>query len=311
VEPLLILGNRKAGTLARHAPPGAPSTLEACAREAGFAPEVVFTHSSAHLRQELRQRALGTERKVAIAGGDGTLHVAAQVLAESGVRLGIIPLGTANNFATALGIPTDLRAAFQVIACGTPLGIDLGVAEGEYFTEGAGVGVFAELLVVTGSQHGPQAMLRTLRALLRMFLVNRPQRLRLTIDGEPHVQDALTVTVANTAYVGYNFPIAPCARVTDGELDVVIIDPLLRREYAAYYRAIRAQAHLELPKVRVVRAREVRIEAARRAPVHVDDRPFKRTPVTVRVAPGALQVMVEPGQMPAPSQTPPPEGERG
>ncbi|HET7225645.1 MAG TPA: diacylglycerol kinase family protein [Candidatus Eisenbacteria bacterium] len=288
-EPLLIFANRSAGSVLR----GGEPPLVRFARAAGLEAQVIPARSAADLQRQLRARALGRLSRVAIAGGDGTLHAAVQVLAGSDVTLGILPQGTANNFATALHIPRDLPSAFRVIAEGEERRVDLGLAGGEYFTEAAGVGVFADLLAFTGAGHNLRHTLRGLEVLARAVLFDRPQRVTLEVDGERSVEEVLNVTVANTFAVGYNLPIAPGARATDARLDVIVIGSLTRREMPLYWRALRRQEHLDLPKVHAMRARRVTLSARHRLLVHVDDRVIRRTPLELQVAPAALKVMVD------------------
>jgi diacylglycerol kinase (ATP) len=216
-----------------------------------------------------------------------------QELAGKGTALAILPQGTANNFATALRLPLDLPSAFRVIAEGDRREVDLGRANGVYFAEAAGVGIFADLLAVSRAGHGFLDVMRVVGMLLKAWIANQPRRLTLVLDGERQAQEVLNVTVANTFAVGYNIPIAPTARLTDEQLDVVVVEALDRHEMLAYYRAIRAQLHLDLPKVKLRRAREVRIEARHRQIVHIDDRARWRTPITAVVEPRALSVLVD------------------
>lgn len=286
---LVIFANRYAGTFQRMR---GETPLEHYAREAGFEPEVVYTNSGIHLRRELRER-LDSLEQVAIAGGDGTIHSAVQVLVGSGVALGILPQGTANNFARALRLPGDLPSAFRVLAEGEARDVSVGDCSGEYFTEGAGVGIFADTLALSNSAGRTKSIARTLKVLLRLIVTNKPYKIQLTIDGERIVEEAFSVTVANAYAVGLNFPIAPHARLTDDVLDVVIINPLARGEWFKMFKAIRAQNHLDWPQVRVVRGREIHIDSRRPIRVHVDDRARKRTPVDIRIVPDALRVIVD------------------
>src|SRR5687768_11972684 len=164
-EKLVIFANRYAGTLQRMR---GQTPLEAYAREAGFDPEIVYTNSGIHLRRELRERLPRLER-IVVAGGDGTIHPAVQVLANTDEALGILPQGTANNFAGALRLPGDLPSAFRVIAEGEPRRVSLGDCAGEYFTESAGIGVFADTLALSNSAGRTKSVLRTLRVLLRLM----------------------------------------------------------------------------------------------------------------------------------------------
>lgn len=286
---LVILANKYAGTLSRLR---GNTSIADLAREAGFEPEVIYTHSSKHLRRFLREHVVGKLDRIAIAGGDGTLHAAVQELAYSDTALGVLAQGTANNFATALRLPRDLPSAFRTIAEGDICSVDLGCIDGYYFTEGAGVGVFADTLALANTGRS-KSVLRTLRTLLQLLVMNRQYRLTLVIDGVPYSGEVLNVVVANTFCLGLNFPIAPHARLTDSQLDVVVIQALTRREWLPYFKAIRAQSHLSLPKVATVRAREVEIHSRRPLNVHIDDRAWRKTPVRIRVAARALKVMVD------------------
>ena len=88
-------------------------------------------------------------------------------------------------------------------------------------------------------------------------------------------------------------PIAPHADIDDGLFEIVIFRDVHRRELPAYLRALRAQMHLGLPKVEVLRAKEVRIEGGKPMNVHADDQVVGVTPQTVTMQQGALQVLVD------------------
>jgi diacylglycerol kinase (ATP) len=290
MEPLLILANKYAGTLSRLK---GETPLEQYAREAGLEPRVIYTNNPSHLRHYLREEVVGNLDRVAVAGGDGTLHAAVQVLAKSDVALGILPQGTANNFANALRLPGDLPSAFRVIAEGETQAVSLGIAEGEYFTEAAGVGIFADTLALSHAASRTKSLIRTFTALGRLMLNHRPYRMKLTVDGEVLIEDALNVTIANSYVVGLGWPIAPHARLTDDYLDVVILGPIPRRDWFKVWRAIKTQAHLGWPEVRALQGKHIRIESRHQHRVHVDDRARKKTPVDIEIVPQALKVLVD------------------
>ena len=289
-EKLVIFANKYAGALSRLK---GETSLEEYAREAGLEAEVVYTNSGIHLRRILREQVIGKLKRVAVAGGDGTIHSAVQVLANSGVEMGILPQGTANNFANALRLPLDLPSAFRVLAEGEARPVSLGEADGEYFTEAAGAGFFAEALALGGAARRAKNPLKMMYAALQLLLTNRAHRLMLDLDGDRLEQEILSVTVANSYCVGLNFPIAPHARLTDDYLDIVIVEPLSRREFIPYYQAMRMQSHTSLPKVRVLRARNIHISARRPVRVHVDDRARRKTPLNIRIVPEGLRVVVD------------------
>jgi diacylglycerol kinase (ATP) len=290
-RPCPILVNDKAGAL--KSTPG-PDEIEELARELEIPVEVIPSGSPDDARAILRRLVAEGAERVAVAGGDGTVAMAVQILACTDTALGILPQGTANNFATALRLPMDLPSALRILHEGIVRPVDLGQVGDDrlYFTESAGVGLFADALTLYGAKANKNA-LRTLYAMLRLLMSLRARRIRLTVDGEVHTERAVMCEAANSFRMAHAVPIAPGAKLTDGELDVVIVGDLTRGELLPYYRAFRAQLHQTLPKVHIVRAKEVKIESRAPFNVHCDDKRVGLTPVTLRAAPRALKVLVE------------------
>lgn len=254
--------------------------------------EVVGTKSESHMIHTLKDLAAKGAPRVAVAGGDGTVTTAVQVLAGSDTALGIIPQGTANNFATALRLPQDLPSALRILQEGEVMPVDLGKVCGRFFTESAGVGLFANALSLYGRDSNKN-LIRSLITVFKLILNLRAQRLILTIDGRKFEEPAVFCVAANSFRMGHSLAIAPSAKITDGLLDIVILGDVRRNELWSYYRAVRQQMHITLPKVTTMQASEIRIETRRASPVHSDDRVPCVTPVTITSEPKALKVVVE------------------
>ncbi len=284
-----ILLNGRAG--AYHAS-ASPEQLAELAREIGLEADIVPTKSADDMRSILRKLVSEKAKRVAVVGGDGTVALAVQELAHTETVLGIIPQGTFNNFATALHLPTDLTTALRVLKDGAIREVDVGKVRERYFTEAAGVGLFADALAIYGHPDSKN-IFRALRTLARIVFSYRAQYVRLIADGETIVERAVLCTVANTFRTGTAVPIAPEAKVTDGKLDVVIVGDLKRGELIPYFRAVRARRHMNLPKVTTTRAKEIRIESRHRMRVHCDDAIVGTTPVTICAEAKALRVLVE------------------
>ena len=284
-----IFLNDRAGSL--HATPGVEQIREMCA-DLGIPAEVVSTESAKQMTEAIRRLVASGAERVIVAGGDGTIAAAVQELAHTDTALGIIPQGSANNFATALRLPHDLPSALRVIRDGAVREVDLGKVGDRYFTEAAGVGLFADSLALYG--HGSNRnVLRALYTMIKLVLSLRAQRLFITADGEQKVERAVMCTVSNSYRMADSLPVAPEAKVTDEELDVVIVGDLRRRELIPYYRAMRAQLHQKLEKITTFRAREIKIESRHRMNVHCDDRVVGTTPATFTSQPHALKVLVD------------------
>jgi YegS/Rv2252/BmrU family lipid kinase len=253
--------------------------------------DVIGTKSERHMIEVLQKLVAQGTPRIAVAGGDGTVSTAIQVLAQTDSALGILPQGTANNFATALHVPQDLPSALRCLEEGEIMEVDLGRIGKRYFMESAGVGLFADALSLYGSSN--KNPFRTLYTVFRLIVGLRAHRVRLTIDGEAIEEPAVMCAVANSFRMAHSLALAPSAKVTDGLLDLVIFGDLDRSELLPYYRALRAQMHTSLPKCKIRQAKTIKIESRRRLPVNTDDKVLFRTPVTIETAPKALKVVVE------------------
>lgn len=284
-----VLVNLRAGAL--HEQSG-PEQLRRMARDVGLELQLIPTRSPDQLRAELKRLVDQGAEKVAIAGGDGTVALAVQELAHRPTALGILSLGTFNNFATALRLHHNLPAALRTLKCGVVKAVDLGKVGDRYFTETAGAGLFADGLALYGSGSNKN-LLRGAYAGLRLALSFRAREIEVIVDGQTHPERVTLCEVANTYRFAQAAPIAPEARLDDGLLDVVVLADLRRRELLPYLRAIRAQMHLGLPKVRVLRGREIILRSRKPRNVHCDEKLVGATPQTIRVQPGALRVLVD------------------
>jgi diacylglycerol kinase (ATP) len=283
-----ILVNGRAGT---PQPRARVEQLHHLVEILGHQADIIITSSEAEMNAHLYRLVQAGAPRVAVAGGDGTVARAVPSLAYTDTALSILPLGTFNNFAAALNIPRDLHAALRLLWEGTVSEVDLGEVNGHLYTEAAGAGLLADFVALT-STDGRKLPLRTLAATSRLFWANRAYPLRLTIDGAPYDDQLSLCLVANSYRVGMAISVAAGARMTDGRLNVVLVEALTRQEWWPYARATWIQMLQTLPKVHVLTAQEVRLEAPAGIYVHCDDRLLLRAPATFRARPKALKVLV-------------------
>jgi diacylglycerol kinase (ATP) len=256
---------------------------------------------------------------VVVAGGDGTVNRVARHLVGTGVPLAIVPVGTANNIASALGISGKPKKLVAGLESAKPLTFDVGLVRGPWgesrFFEGVGVGLLAEAICLAASKKEAgakpdnqerQEFMRELRFLRRALLDFPPLRWRVTLDGEDASGEYLLCEVLNTSLIGPRLCLAPKAVPTDGLLDVILLDEA-QRERLHQYLVDRLKGDAGPPKLEVRRAREVQISIEGVA-VRIDDR-IKRagarveseaasngdpwaTVIDVRLESGTLTVMV-------------------
>jgi diacylglycerol kinase (ATP) len=244
----------------------------------------------------LAREAADSGHDVVVAGGDGTVSLAAGALLDHpDASLGILAAGTFNNMARGFGVPTTLDEALDVIATGRTARVDAGwVARDEEtgqrpFFEAAGVGLDAVgfLAVELAERHGWR---RAIRAVLRGLRLRRTP-MRITIDGTAYRTGAPTVVVSNGPYHGLGFAASPDADPTDGRLDVLVFRGMGRWEVLAHFVRIAFRRPRREPRVHQVRGRRVTIEGTRRAlPAHADGESIGVTPVTFEVRAAALRI---------------------
>ena len=169
--------------------------------------------------------AAGT-RMVVAAGGDGTVRACAQALAGTEVPLGIVPLGTANLAARALGIPSGVGGSLATAFGGHERRIDLAVAGELTFAAMAGIGLDAEVVAATPRLLKRRAGWLAYAAAGVAHLAGRGERFTVRLDDdEPLARQARCVVVGNAGLLPGGFTLLPQARLDDGLLDVGILAP--------------------------------------------------------------------------------------
>jgi len=263
--------------------------------------DVRATEHAGHAEELALEAAREGFATVAAAGGDGTLNEVVNGLAEAPrkPRLGLLPLGTGNDFARTLELPPTSEEAVRVLAEGRARSCDLAVLESDetrrYFinlsTGGFSGQVDEQLTDEIKSAWGPLAYLRA--ALVCLPEID-PYTLELTFDGEQNLSlDAYNLVVANGRYVAAGMPAAPEARIDDGLLDVVAIRACDLTALAALApRALAGEYLDDEERIFFRRARRLEIRSHPRMTFNVDGEVVGDSDVSFEVVPDALDVIV-------------------
>src|SRR5947208_15962385 len=200
------------------------------------------------------------------AGGDGTLNEVVNGIAQGGCKaaLGLLPLGTGNDFARTLGVPTDLETAIEQIMAGKIRAIDLVRVTSDRIrhfvnvSSGGFSGVVDEKLTPEMKRTwGPLAYLRSAAA---AFSELRGYATRVALDdAEAHDLDLYNVVIANGRYVAGGIPIAPEADITDRLLDIVLIPERGPADLAILAAQILVGKHLTSDAIMFRRAKKISI----------------------------------------------------
>jgi len=290
----------------------------------GWHCELQPSENPEHVRQ-LTERAVATGvDAVLIAGGDGTIHHAVQVLANSAIPLGIIPCGRGNDLVRALGIPLDAEAAAEVIARQNLKAIDLGQVmaasdEGQRANFSSPVPRPSSLSVpspvprpsprffcgivtcgfdseVADFAHRhrqiPGGWVGYFGAALLLLARYRFKTVRVRGDGWSFDGETLLVATANCPAYGGGMWIAPTAKLNDGLLHVCIVRATSKWRILRLLPTVFSGEHVREPEVSLHPAKRVHLDSDEAIPLFADGEPVGTTPATVTVAPNALRVFV-------------------
>lgn len=250
-----------------------------------------ITRDLEHAR-ELAAHAAQAGEVVVTLGGDGLVGCVCGVLRDHpGAVLGILPGGRGNDTARALEIPKGLAAACAVLATGVERDLDVGDVDSRAFVGIASLGYDSDANRIANLAPKRLGNLAYLYGGLRALASWDPARFELRLDGEPLRFAGYTVAACNSPYYGGGMRLAPAARLDDGALDVVLISQLAKRSFLATLPRVFNGTHVRHPAVRVLRGRELRVDADRPFAIYADGDPIGETPATIRVVPRALRVL--------------------
>jgi len=200
-----------------------PGQIEKLIDPERFNAEIVITTSSQQTRDIAHQAVQKNLDAVIAVGGDGTINDIASRLVNSSVALGIIPFGSGNGFARALKIPVSVKQSIALINRFQLKDVDACFVNGHFFCNVGGVGFDAHIAnqfqtsVSRGLWNYTKLVLRELR-------FYKPRHYKLLVDDQPYETDAFLITVCNGNQFGNNAFIAPGADLSDGLMNVVILE---------------------------------------------------------------------------------------
>lgn len=282
------------------------------AEHLGAAAELrVFSGVSQAESVALLDRARRDVDAVIVCGGDGIAHLAANALAEGDVPLGIIPAGSGNDAAAALGIPSDPVAAadalLAALVAGSVARIDLG------HTEAAPVAPHASgrwwlTMLYGGFDSGVNERANRLRwptgprrydvAIGLELLRLKPRQVRLTLDDGTDLEVAVTlVAIGNGPQYGGGKQITPDAKMDDGVFDLTVVGPVTRLTLAKLAPTLPRAGHIGHPAITRYRAKELTF-AGDGIIAYADGERISELPLQTRCVPAALPVLVPVGLKP-------------
>ena len=221
---------------------------------------------------------------VVAVGGDGTVNEVINGLAGHDVPLGVIPLGTANDFARQVGIPLDADHAMDIILRRNPVRIDTAEVNGRRYLNASVGGVGAEATAETAAE-SKEALGMIAYAItgVRKLAGLSPRAMRFRAPSFSFDCECLAFAVGNSRATGGGTMITPRASVVDGLLDVCIVESMPRADFLALALRIRRGEHVGDQGVTYVQLPCVRVEADQPLTVNVDGEPTEARKLEYRI----------------------------
>lgn len=270
--------------------------------ERGWDVSVRLTERPGHATELAREAATQGYDMVVAVGGDGTIGEVAAGLVGTSTTLGVLPVGTGNQWAHMLDLPvwspvyrSALLDASRILVEGEHRRIDVGKADGHYFVMWCGVGFDAQVAQDVEPHRKARRSLGNLTylvmAVAEAFFM-RGTRTTVVVDGRALRYHALLIVIANAQLYGASFKLAPEARLDDGLLDIFVFRGNNLVDILCHFALLVLGRHTGSRGVEVLQGRNVYVSTENTLPTHVDGNPVGTTPLSVEVIPRALSVVV-------------------
>ena len=269
--------------------------VESALRRASEQVVVHPAHGGTELMGALRAAMAEEPDLLVVGGGDGTIGCAAGLVAHSRTTLGVLPLGTANDFARTLEIPTPLTAAVDTLLDGQIVDVDLGRVDGRAYLNVASLG----LSVAVTRRLTPGLKRRLGRfaypvATLAAYRGHRPFAARVELDDGTvlELEDLMQVAVGNGRHYGGGLTVSPSASIDDHLLDVYAVGQGRLRDHLSIARLLRTGHLVEHDRVHHLTARRLTLVTDEPLEINLDGEVAAVTPATFEVDRNALHVVV-------------------
>ena len=272
--------------------------VERMLHDAGIDHEMRVSTSAEDLLRSARAAGEEGARIVAILGGDGSVHLAANGLLGTGAALAVLPAGTGDDFATSIGAK-KLPEAVQLLVDPTIVPIDVVKltcgAQERHYVNIAGAGFDSDVNETANAMKVRLGNTGTyVAALVRTLPKFRPAGFWITVDDERLELEAMLVVVGNAPAYGGGMRVLPAAIVNDGVLDVCVVTALSKPGFLKAFPRVFRGTHTSHPNVLMLRGTHVHIEADREVQVYADGERIGPLPAVHELIPAALPVVVGP-----------------
>ena len=268
-------------------------SLEVLLKSNNLPYEIISKSNPEDTSTELRLKiaAGGFERVVAI-GGDGLVNLCLQEVAERDIALAVIPAGTGNDFARAVGShKKSVAEIFNAVLSHEPSAIDLGLITGDFgkrwYVQVLSTGFDALVNNLANRISWPRGQIKYTLATIFTLARFKPIEYEITIDDKQFKQDFMLLSVANGETYGGGMRICPNASNSDGIFDILLVHPVSKIVLLAIFPKVFAGKHIPHPRIEIIKGRKVQLSA--NASAFADGEFVSTLPIKIENIPNALK----------------------
>jgi len=234
--------------------------------------EMVLTKAPKQATELAKKAANNGYKNIVAVGGDGTVNEVVNGLVGTDATLGIIPIGSGNDFSRAIGLARNINKDLKILLAKKTKEIDLGFVNNRYFVDGLGVGFDAEAsMKVRKFLKYVNGFLAYLASVLRTLVTYQFPQVKITLDNGQIIKTGiLMMAVMNGPRYGAGFYIAPSAKIDDGLFTICLIEKCSRFYALRQIPKVLKGTHVKLPIVKIITSKDVKIESKSFLPAHVD-----------------------------------------
>ena len=251
--------------------------------------EYAYTQHPGHAIQLANNAAADYDVIVAV-GGDGTVNEVAQGLIGTSKTMGILPIGSGNGLARELGISMNLEKSAHTLITGKTQQIDVCKINSQRFLCTSGIGFDAQVADKM-SKATTRGFMRYIQLTIQESIAFKPFKIKMTVDDLLIEKSVFLVTFANATQFGNNARIAPNASMTDGLMDVVVVNPFHKIWLPVFGLGLFTRLIPKLPFVENYKAKKVEIEFVDTSFYHFDGEPGKLT-VPAKISVGSEKIEI-------------------
>ena len=277
-----------------HSKQEVPEMIEATLNRELFDHKVLFTEYAGHAAELARQQADEQTDIVVAVGGDGTVNEVARSLVHTQTALAIVPCGSGNGLARHLCLPMDICKSIEVINSCRIEAFDYGIINGLPFfcTCGMGFDAFISLKFAEAGKRGPITYVENV---LKEGLKYKPETYEVKDDTGTHHYKAFLIACANASQYGNNAYIAPGATMTDGEMDVIIMEPFNALEAPQIAADLFMTTLGNNSKIKTFRTKHLQIHRKAPGAIHYDGDPMMTdADIDIRIEHLGIRIVTNP-----------------